>query len=139
MACAFPAPPSLLPQVKLKRYRMPKNFVKTATSKKQFTEEQRKILKAAYNTNYWPSSEFYEDLALTTNLTYHQVKVCRILVKIIKIAPFVRFNVFKKTNENYVGLVPKYQGFEKKKDPNGNQETKKTISEKFINLKTYKM
>ena len=89
MACAFPAPPSLLPQVKLKRYRLPKNYVKS-TTKRQFTEEQRKILKAAYNTNYWPSSEFYEDLASTTNLTYHQVKVCRILVKIIKIAPFVR-------------------------------------------------
>ena len=79
MACAFPAPPSLLPQVKLERYRMPKNYVKT--SKKQFTEEQRNTLKAAYNTNYWPSSEFYEDLASTTNLSFQQVKVSRILVK----------------------------------------------------------
>ena len=95
VSCAFPAPPSLLPQVKLKRYRMPKNYVKTATTKKQFTEEQRKILKAAYNTNYWPSSEFYEDLASTTNLTYHQVKVHRILVKNIEIAPLVNL----KTNE----------------------------------------
>ena len=77
MACAFPAPPSLLPQVKLKRYRLPKNYVKSTTSKRQFTEEQRKILKAAYNTNYWPSLEFYKELASTANLTLHQVQVGR--------------------------------------------------------------
>ena len=74
MSCAFPAPSSLLPQVKLKRFRMPKINVKSSVRKK-FTEEQRKILKEAYKTNYWPSSEFYEDLALTANLTLQQVKV----------------------------------------------------------------